>query len=485
MINSYRINAYNSLIINGLTSAVLVICTIYILPGCNLTSTDKIKVQAPNILIITVDNLGYGDLPIYNSNSPVKTPNIDRLASQGARLTSFYTAAPTCSASRAALLSGRIPQRNGLDYQLPGIEGNYGIGLSQTETLIPQIIKKSSPHYATGVFGKWNIGFAPGSRPTERGFDEFLGHASGNMHYYNHVYKGKHDLYRDTVEINRTGEYCSDLFADAAIDFIRIKTSNENPWFVYLPFNAPHFPSQANQPPGEPNIWQAPDWAFSEVYGLSPEEEDPHRRYYAVITALDRAIGNVLGALDSLGIAENTFVFLYSDNGAFRLGRPVDIGINDPLRSGGVTCWEGGLRVPAFARWPGKIEANSVIATPLWSPDIFIASALLTGAELPADLMLDGKDPLPVLTGKTNVSPHESFFFQFEENAALRLGDWKIVRTNPDQPWQLFNLKNDLSETTDKAAEKPDLVEKLNDAFLLKQEEIKSSHEHEAEHGSL
>ena len=440
--------------------------------------SDKSRNQAPNILIITVDNLGYGDLHIYNNNSPLKTPNIDRLAMQGARLTSFYTASPTCSASRAALLTGRIPQRNGLDYQLPGIDGNYGIGLPHSEILLPQIIKKSSPQYATGAFGKWNIGFAPGSRPTERGFDEFLGHASGNMDYYSHVYKGKHDLYHNTEGIYRTGEYCSDLFADAAIDFIRQKTTNADPWFAYLPFNAPHFPSAANKAPGEPIIWQAPDWAFSEVYGLSPDEPDPQKRYHAVITALDRAIGRVLGALDSLGIADNTFVFLYSDNGAFRLGRPVDIGINDPLRNGGVTCWEGGLRVPAFARWPGKIKSNSVISTPLWSPDILVASAMLAGAELPADRVIDGKDPWPVLTGKTEISPHESFFFQFEEHAALRSGDWKIVRTSSDQPWQLFNLKDDLSETIDKASERTDLIEKLSTAFSLKQAEIQSSQEH-------
>jgi len=485
MIIVYRITACKSLINNGLIRAAFVIFTISIMPGCNFSGSEKSKNLLPNILIITVDNLGYGDLHIYNSDSPAKTPNIDRLASQGARLTSFYTASPTCTASRAALLTGRIPQRNKLDYQLPGIEGNYGIGLPHSEILIPQIIKKSSPHYATGAFGKWNIGFAPGSRPTERGFDEFLGHASGNMDYYSHHYRDKHDLFHNTEEIYRTGEYSSDLFANAAIDFIREKTKNAAPWFVYLPFNAPHFPGAKNKAPGQANIWQAPDWAFHKAYGLSPNEPDPQKRYHAVLTALDHAIGNVLEVLDSLGIQDNTFVFLYSDNGAFRLGRPVDIGINDPLREGGVTCWEGGLRVPAFARWPGKIEANSIISTPLWSPDILVATAELASAELPSDRVLDGKDPLPVLTGETDVSPHEFFFFQFEEHAALRQGDWKIVRTKPDQPWQLYNIKEDISESENKASERSDLVEKLNDNFLLKQEEILSSHEHEAEHGSL
>lgn len=431
----------------------------------------------PNILIITVDNLGYGDLHCYHAASPVQTPNIDRLAAEGARLTSFYTASPTCTASRAALLTGRIPQRNKLDYQLGGIEGNYGTGLSHSEILIPQIIKQAPAHYATGAFGKWNIGFAPGSRPTERGFDEFLGHVSGNIDYYTHVYMGKHDLYHNTEEIYRTGEYSPDLFAGAAIDFIREKTGNDEPWFVYLPFNAPHFPNAANKAPGQATIWQAPDWVFRDVYGLSPDEPDPYKRYRAVITALDHAIGDVMQVLDSLNIADNTFLFLFSDNGAFRLGRDVDIGINDPLRGGGVTCWEGGLRVPAFARWPGKIAAGSVISTPLWSPDLLVASAILSGAGLPEGLVVDGRDPLPVLTGQSAVSPHPFFFFQYRQHAALRRGAWKIVRTAPGQPWQLYNLEDDLSETTDRSVELPGLVVQLDSLFRLEQQEILASHE--------
>jgi arylsulfatase A len=462
----------------GLINIVLALSAMCTITGCGSPGSRRPVDPPANILIVTVDNLGYGDLQIYNPDSPAKTPNIDRLASQGARLTGFYTASPTCSASRAALLTGRIPQRNKLDYQLPGIEGNYGVGLRQSEILIPQIIKRAAPHYATGAFGKWNIGFAIGSRPTERGFDEFLGHVSGNMDYYTHVYRGKHDLYHNTGEIYRNGEYSSEIFANAAIDFIRDQTGRSIPWFVYLAFNAPHFPSAANKAPGQPNIWQAPDWAFTEAYGLSPDEADPQKRYHAVITALDRAIGHVLDALDSLRIADHTFVFLFSDNGAFRLGRPVDIGINDPLRSGGVTCWEGGLRVAALARWPGHIAAGSVISTPLWSPDLLVASARIAGADLPDDRVLDGKDPLPVLTGKTMVSPHESFFFQYEGHAALRRGDWKIVRTNPDEPWQLYNLREDISETTDRATERPALVEELDRTFRQKQDEILNDADH-------
>lgn len=442
----------------------------------NRITEDSIAVndRPPNILIISVDNLGYGDLQLYNKNSSIKTPNLDHFATQGARLTSFYTASPTCTVSRAALLTGRVPQRNKLEEQLAGVEGNYGIGLRQSEILIPQIIKTSTWQYTTGAFGKWNIGFAPGSRPTEKGFDEFLGHASGNIDYYSHFYRDKHDLFHNTEEIFRTGEYSSDLFANAAIDFIEEKTNDSNPWFVYLPFNSPHFPNASSKAPGQANIYQAPDWAFTEAYGLSPDDPDPQRRYNAVVTALDKAIGNVLKTLDSLDIADNTFVFLFSDNGAFRLDRPGDVGINDPLRDGGITCWEGGLRVPALVRWPNKIKANTVINTPLWTPDLLIASARLAKAELPNDVTFDGKDPLPVLTGETMVSPHDTFFFQYRAHGALRSGDWKIVRTQPSEPWQLFNLKDDISETTNRAQERPDLVEKLSILFAQKQEEIQN-----------
>lgn len=418
----------------------------------------------PNILIITADNLGYGDLPCYNADSPIFAPNLDNLASQGARLTSFYTASPTCTVSRACLLTGRIPQRHGLVNQLSGLTGNYGEGLSHDEILIPQVLKKAPTPYATGCFGKWNVGFAEGSRPTERGFDEFLGHASGNIDYYHHIYNGKHDLFKGTEEFHADGEYSTDLFADAAIEFIQRKSKTKQPWFCYVPFNAPHFPNAKNKQPGQPNNWQAPDRAFA-AYGMSPDETDPKRRYDAVVTALDEAIGRVLGAVDSAGVEESTFVLFYSDNGGFRLGREgLDVGVNDPLRHGGVTCWEGGLRVAAMARWPGKIEPGSIVSAPLWSPDLMIACAQLSGAALPKDRTLDGRNPLPVLTAGAE-SPHESFFFIYRSHAALRKGDWKIVREKPSQSWQLFNLAADIGEKRDLASENVGRVQDLQRAF--------------------
>ena len=413
----------------------------------------------PNILIITADNLGYGDLKCFNKQSPIKTPSLDHFATQGARLTAFYTASPTCTVSRACLLTGRVAQRHGLLNQLPGIEGNYGTGLNPREILIPQVLRTAG--YATGCFGKWNIGFAPGSRPTERGFDEFFGHASGNIDYYTHVYNRKHDLYRGTTETHAEG-YSTDLFADAAIEFITRHKSQ--PWFVYLPFNAPHFPNKKNKASGVPAVWQAPAKAF-EAYGYDPNSTDVVEGYHAVVTALDQAIGRVLNALDTLKLAENTFVFFYSDNGAFMLkGRGLECSSNAPLRGGGVTCWEGGLRVAALARWPNRIKAGSSINEALWSPDLMIACAQLAKADLPRHVRRDGRNPLPVLTEGASTA-HQSMYFAFRKHAALRMGDWKIVRTRPDHDWMLFDLSSDVSEQTDLATKRSKKLSELVNEF--------------------
>ena len=430
----------------------------------------------PNILIITCDNLGYGDLRSYNPASLMRTPHLDRFAQEGARLTSFYTASPTCTVSRACLLTGRLPERHGLVNQLPGLEGNYGVGLNPRELLIPQVLKGAPKPYYSGCFGKWNIGFAVGSRPTERGFAEFVGHASGNMDYYNHLYSGKHDLYRGVKELHRQGEYATDIFAEAASEFIRRRSRAGEPWFCYVPFNAPHFPSAKNKRPGQKNEWQAPDWAFRE-YGFSSEEKDPKKRYMAVVTALDRGIGQVLAAVKESGVEDDTFVFFMSDNGSFRLNREgLDVGVNDPLRSGGVTCWEGGIRVVAMARWPGRIRPNSIIDEPCWSPDVMIASAFLANAALPSEIIFDGKNLLPLLTSGAT-SRHESFYFTFRQHTAVRKGDWKIVREHPDEPWELYDLKHDLGEERNLATNEKERLSDLVGEFYRWQRGLNPSEE--------
>lgn len=408
----------------------------------------------PNLLLLYLDNVGYGDLGCYGNRANL-TPEIDRLAAEGARCTEFYVAASSCTPSRGALLTGRHPRRNGLEHQLASTENWHGIGLPHRERIIPQYLKAAG--YATGCFGKWNIGFAPGSRPTERGFDEFLGFRSGNVHYYRYLYNGENDLFRGTEPTNRDGEYATELFAGAAIDFIR--RQGARPWFVYLPFNAVHFVSGGNLAPGEKAEWQVPAQHLSR-YGYAADEGDPRRRFQAVLTALDEAVGRVLRAVDELGQRERTVVMLISDNGAFMLpDRGLEVQSNAPLRDGGTTCYEGGVRVPALFRWPGVIPPGTVVSAMLSQLDLL--PLCLGAAGVPAgERILDGHDPLPALS-RGAPTPHARLAFGFAGTAGLRAGSLKLVRGKPTAPWELYDLATDQAETRDLAASRPEDVARL------------------------
>ncbi|MDO8539648.1 MAG: sulfatase-like hydrolase/transferase [Opitutaceae bacterium] len=416
----------------------------------------------PNILLVTADNLGFGDVGCFG-NREILTPNIDALAQDGVRCTAYYSASPTCTVSRATLLTGRYPQRIKLNHQLPGIAGNYGIGLRHSERLIPAYLKPAG--YATGAFGKWNIGFAPGSRPTERGFDEFIGNVSGNIDYQTYSYQGKHDLHRGTAEY-RTNTYSTDLYADSTIDFIRRHAGG--PFFAYLPFNAPHYPSAGNLPKGEPVKWQAPEEYFK-LYGFSPDEPDPKKRYRVVVSAMDAALGRVLRKLDELGLRQNTLVIFYSDNGAFmHPGHGLEVASNAPFRDGGVTLWEGGIRVPAVFRWPGRLPAGTVCAEPIISTDILPLLLHATGLPLPADRALDGIDPTETLAGRAR-SPHDLLFWEFTQSrktmSAVRDRQYKLIRQHTTEPFELYDLLNDPGETKNLASAKPAVTQALEQAY--------------------
>ncbi len=414
--------------------------------------------RPPNIVLMTADNLGYGDLGCFG-NGVNRTPNIDRLASQGVRLTSFYTAGATCTVSRATLLTGRYPQRIGLNHQLSVEENQGGIGLPHREKLIPKYLKPLG--YSTACFGKWNIGFAPGSRPTERGFDEFLGIRSGNADYYTHVYSGEHDLYRG-VEPAHVSGYSTDLFAEAACEFMRRHKSD--PFFIYLPFSAVHYPKQRNKRPDEPNIWQAPSRFFFE-YGYRPDTTDQKKRYRATVTALDAGVERVLEQIEALDLTGETIVIFYSDNGAFmREGTGLEVATNKPLRDGGNTLWEGGIRVAAMARWPGRIPAGSTSAAPLISLDILPTLIAAAGGEIPSDAGLDGRDAMPELTGETSL-PERPLLWHYRGYSAVRKGNHKLIRTTPEAPFQLFDLAADLAETTNLVHRLPAVAGELKSDF--------------------
>jgi arylsulfatase A len=435
------------------------VCVALLLLGGLLSAAEK-----PNLLLLFIDNVGYGDLGCYG-NQAVQTPNLDQLARDGVRCTDFYIGSPSCSPSRGAILTGRHPQRNGLNYQLSTSENMGGEGLPLTEKLMPQYLKPLG--YATGAFGKWNIGFGPGYRPTDRGFDEFLGHMSGNIHYYKYLYHGQNDLRQGTEPVDRRGIYATDLFADAAIDFIKRHASQ--PWLVYLPFNAAHFVSAANTEKDETVQWQVPAQYLAR-YGCPPDEPDQAKRFRAVLTALDDAIGRVLQTVDDLKQRERTLVFCISDNGAFMLpGRGLEVQSNQPLREGGVTTYEGGVRVPAIVRWPGRLPAGALCREMLSSHDVLPSMLAAAGGAPPADRTLDGNDILKTLAGQAP-SPHKTLHWVWDQGKkeqwrGARAGDWKIVRKSDTSPWELYDLSRDLGEATDLAAQQPQRLKTMVDEF--------------------
>jgi arylsulfatase A-like enzyme len=411
-----------------------------------------------------IDNVGYGDLGCYG-NKLVKSPNIDRLASEGVRCTDWYTASPSCTPSRGGLLTGRHPERNGLNWQLNAKQNISGYGLPLNERIIAQYLKPAG--YATACFGKWNLGFAAGARPTERGFDEFLGHASGNIGYYNHIYAKQNDMRRGTEPVDLRGQYSTDLFADAAIDFIKRK--KDQPWFVYLPFNAAHFVSGQNTEPGEKAQWQVPA-KYLAMYGWSENEQDEKHRFLAVLTALDDAIGRVLQTVDDLELRERTIVFLISDNGAFMLPhRGLEVQSNAPLRDGGVTTYEGGIRVPAIVRWPGKIKPGTVCSEVVSSLDVLPTILDASGLSPLPSRVYDGTTIAEVLAGRFP-TPHAFLCWTWDEGKdqswqAIRGGHLKLVRRTKTSPWQLYDLKADMGESKDLASSRPDDVQALAGKF--------------------
>ncbi|MCI0420311.1 MAG: sulfatase-like hydrolase/transferase [Acidobacteria bacterium] len=433
----------------------------------------KTKRQRTNILLILADNLGYGDLGCYG-NKTALTPNVDRLAAEGVRCTNFYIASPSCSPSRGAILTGRHPERNGLNHQLRPNENLRGEGLPRSERILPQYLKPLG--YATGAFGKWNLGFAPGSRPTDRGFDEFLGHMSGNIHYFKHLYHRQNDLRSGTEPTDRRGKYSTDLFADAAIDFVR--RHKDQPWFAYLPFNAVHFVGANNVEPGERVEWQVPA-KYLAVYGCPPDVADQKKRFLATVTALDDAIGRVLQVVDELSLREQTLVLFLSDNGAFMLpGRGLEVQSNRPLRDGGVTTYEGGIRVPAIVRWPKRIKGHSLCNEILSSLDLLPMAITAAGGKLPENSVLDGLDPTSTLAGQAR-SPQRELHWLWNQGRnqqwrAMREGSFKLVRRASDDPWELYDLSTDLAEAKDLSREQPLIVKRLVDRFERWHESVKN-----------
>ena len=438
-----------------------------------------------NIVLIVSDDQGYRDLGCFGSKE-ILTPQLDRLAKEGTKLTQFYVTWPACTPSRGSILTGRYPQRNGIydmirneapDYGYKYKPGEYEAtferigGMDTREVLLPELLKSAG--YVSGIFGKWDLGVHRRFLPLARGFDEFYGFVNTGIDYYTHERYGVPSMYRNNTPTTADkGTYCTDLFEREATRFL--KTHHKKPFFLYLPFNAPHNASNLNpairagaQGPestkklyphlqAEAGFTERKFGKYGEKLFKVPNRAAKRLEYAASITAMDAAIGRVLDLLDHYQVADNTLVIFFSDNGG---GGASD---NTPLRGGKGQMFEGGLRVPCIIRWPGRVPAGKTSDAFLTSLEILPTLLKSCQVKPPQDIILDGFDLLPVLQGETP-STRNTMFWQRRHDIGVRVGDWKWV--NSSRGSGLFNLKTDIGEQQDLSATHPEKLKELKQHF--------------------
>ncbi|WP_428304307.1 sulfatase-like hydrolase/transferase [Lacipirellula sp.] len=431
----------------------------------------------PNILLIVADDLGYGDVACFRDGvawrtvkpappgtKPPATLHLDRLAKSGLMLTSFYANDAVCSPTRAALMTGRYQHRTGVINVLGQLSeameqtASTGetpfTGLGADETTIAELLQKAG--YRTACIGKWHLGEMSTQHPMDNGFDHFVGTTAGaGDNFAMRDQRGRSTFWRDRELAEASGEYYTDLLANEAIGFIR--QPSDQPFFVYLPFTAPHVPYFA---PGDRDL----AWDGNEKGPRS----DLHAAYAEVVEALDSAVGRVLQALEEEGLDRHTLVVFTSDNG------PVDYGSATPFRGRKTNLYEGGVRVPTIVSWPGVIKPGTQADAPAMSMDLFRTFAVAAEAEVPAELQLDGVDLTPLFSDEGRL-PERSLFWergvgvhmkQFHRRlAAIRRGNWKLVLPGPGKPPELYDLSNDPQERHSIATDHSAVVAEMKAAF--------------------
>jgi arylsulfatase A-like enzyme len=398
----------------------------------------------PNILLIVTDDVGYGDIGSYGAPD-VKTPNLDRLAREGTRFSDFY-AAPTCSPTRASLISGRYYQRVRIERPLGAASSPAADqGLRPTGRSLPALLKTAG--YSTGLIGKWHLGYKPEFSPNAHGFDYFYGFKSGLIDYYQHTDSdGRHDFYENDQPAHPSG-YSTDLFADRAVRFIDEHAGG--PFFLEVAFNAAHWPFQV---PDHPSV------APNNARFVQPMDENTSTRadYVAVLERADQGVGKLLAALAARGLDRNTLVVFMNDNGGEWLSR------NAPLFHRKDSVWEGGVRVPAIMRWPGRIAAGRT--TPQVGSVMDVTATMLAagGAAVPAEAKLEGINLLPILEGKAAPVERTLFFRNIvggRQQRAVRKGNWKVLVDGPNT--FVFDLSKDVGERQDLASTRGDIARAL------------------------
>ena len=389
----------------------------------------------PNIVIFYADDLGWGELGCQGFAKDIPTPHIDSLAKNGLRFTNGYVAATYCSPSRAGLMTGRYPTRFGHEFNTVA----NTVGLRSDQTTIATRLKTLG--YATIAVGKWHLGNQPENRPTKRGFDEFYG-TLNNTPFFHPTNFIDSRISNDVREVTDDTFYTTDAYADRSLDWLE-KNKNK-PWFLYLPFNAQHAPLQAPK-------------KYLERF---PKITDEKRQLFAAMLAsMDDAIGRVMGKIRALGQEENTLVFFISDNGGPTASTTSG---NGPLRGFKMTTFEGGPRVPFIAQWKGKIPAGKTYDLPVLNLDVLPTAIIAAGGKTDPSWQLDGVDLMPYLTGKQTSRPHQTLYWRYGPQWAIRHGDLKLVvsKGGSGQP-ELYDLATDIGESKDLASAQPAKVKEL------------------------
>lgn len=395
----------------------------------------------PNIILIMADDLGYGDISCFGSDS-IHTPVLDQMAAEGMRLTDYHSNGPVCTPTRAALMTGNYQQRAGLEGVIFAQLDKRIYGISDAEITMPEIFKMAG--YKTGMFGKWHLGYKPEYNPTHHGFDQFYGYVSGNVDYISHRDGiGLYDWWENTDTSYDKG-YVTDLITDHALGFIA--ENKDKPFFLYLPHEAPHFPYQGRND----KAYRLPGVEF-EAFGSRPDKKEAYKE---MVEIMDENIGRVFKKLKELNLYENTFVFFCSDNGATKMG---DNGI---LRGYKTSLWEGGHRVPAIAWYPKKIKAGKVSGSPILSMDVL--PTLLSVAGISTVQEFDGQDFSSLLFKQKNPGKRP-LCWRYRNQYVAREGEWKYLKIEDEE--YLFNLKKDISESTNLKEKYPGKFEHLKELF--------------------
>lgn len=423
----------------------------------------------PNVIVLLADDLGWADVGYHGSD--IETPSIDRLAREGMRLERFY-ANPICTPTRAALLTGRDALRLGVGYFPILAWSNKAV--SPTEHFMPETFRAAG--YQTAMVGKWHLGHTLETQtPNARGFDEFFGHLHTQVFYYAHTTSGGHDLQQNGRSVRRDGRYLTDVHGEEAVHFIQNRDRSK-PFFLYVPFLAPHSPMEApveliKKYSGRPTIELPASNPLRR--SISPRQlKQVQQVYAAMVDSMDQAIAKILATLDDEGIANDTIVLFFSDNGGFNgFG-----GNNAPLRGEKMTVQEGGIRVPAVIRWPGQIPAGTESHQVISVMDVFPTLASAAGVEMKNAKPLDGRNVWPIAEGLEFKARNGDVFFVAEQSTATPYfysvirEHWKLIQVIHEDLYtkrvetSLFDIKSDPGETTDLVSRHPELVATLGRA---------------------